>query len=235
MSYLLEADVAEDLAEAGCPVCRGAARAARRSARGLMRDDMTDPSVRATVEAAGGLCARHVLVAVEVAEEAGDTLGLTLLSELLLIAARPNVAAARRHLALRLPRVRLRRGKATPAPGPVLPQGPCVVCEAEARVAVAYIDILAGTDGAGPLEGAGAEAAPTLCLPHLALALDHLASGPAAGHLARAWLEAADRLATRLEAGLRGHAHDQRGTSTPDMDAAIETAHWLAGWPAGHD
>lgn len=91
MSYLVAFDLEDDLRHPGCPVCRVAARVGQEYLRSLMASDITDARVADALRRSGGLCREHLLLAAEVAEDGGDSMGMALLCELLMAAAETSL------------------------------------------------------------------------------------------------------------------------------------------------
>lgn len=220
MSYLLQFDVAEDLAMPGCPICRGCERAAWDSVHCLLRDDVNDPRVRLALAGRGGLCGRHVLLAVTVAQSEDDSLGLALLNDLLVVIARERIKAA----ATALPR-RHRGKRAKP-----MPLVRCMVCDAEDRRADAYLDLIATAALRSQLRRAAIDPEHGLCMPHAARGLDRSTTPAQMSAIADAALARADHLQRNLADLIRKQSHEHRSEPPgTESRAGHEAAAWLAG------
>lgn len=221
MSYLLEFELVADLRRPGCPVCRGIARVAEDWTRGLLRDDINSPRVRELLQRAGGLCPRHLRLAVAVAEHDNDPMGLALLTEFLLAVT-----------VRRLEESPTRRGSRRVRPGGrarLLPAS-CPACESEDRRADTYLELIEqagpGTDAHRLVEADSHG----LCLAHIARGLERARHPEGSARLVRVGLRRAGRLQHLLEQFLAKQVHQRRRELREEEIAApAEAAAWLAG------
>jgi len=221
MSYLLEFELIEDLRRPGCPVCRGIERVARNWMRGLLRDDINNPRARELLARNGGLCPRHLRLAVAVAEHESDPMGLALLTEFL-------VGIAVRGLEATTARGRPRRARA--GGRAALRPASCPACESEDRRADAILELIEeaapDTDVHRLLDAEGHG----LCLPHITRGLARSRHAYGAARLVRLGLRTATRLQRLLEQFLAKQVHQRRNElSAEEVDAAEQASAWLAG------
>lgn len=223
MSYLVEFDVADDVERPGCPVCRATRRAGEDYMRTLMRNDITDPHVRQQIERAGGFCRHHVLVALAVAQQDHDTMGFALLGELLL-----GVTQRRLNRILKMtqrPKTRLRRSRSSS-----LVASGCPACDAEARRATAYIDIIAKATPSTRIGAAVRSPRSSLCIPHLDLALSTVTDRRVAASLAASTRQQGLASAGVVQLVLRQQAAGVSHKPPADEGgASAAVASWLIG------
>lgn len=188
MSYLLQFDLAEDLALPGCPLCRAASRHSREYLRTLMAADINDERVRQQLRRTGGMCREHLLLGVEVAAEQADPMGMALLAEFLLEVAEQT-----------LRRVGSVRGRRRRIHGPrrAGSLAACPACDAQAVVLDGYAALLLRS----PQEDVRAMLASGdrgLCLPHCLGAIERVGTASEASTLVAAWTRQARRLRLQL-------------------------------------
>ncbi len=157
-------DLLRDLRSPGCPVCRGAGRAAWRRVGAILWEFVDDPGVRRHLRDAHGFCREHALMAVDVAAAQAGASGMAVLYEDILRHVRDEAVAAARGR---------RRRRAAVA------HGRCPACESAAGVAEAYLRLLAVQGADTEVGRAAREAGRWLCLPHLVEGL-WLVQGPEA-------------------------------------------------------
>lgn len=220
--YVVRIEMLDDLAEEGCPICTAADRVERAWLRGLL-DEVGDAKVRAALEEGGGLCAGHVRVLVDVAADAGKTLGLGVVLEGLVSMARDDLASRPRVGALG-PR-RRSRGERREPPG-------CGACQAVQLRERAYRELLFVT-GDTALQQRSRDPRRAMCRPHFAMvraeAEEVTASTSAVAALNAAAREKADQLLAGIARSIAAHsagAEVRRNTHDVILRDAPE---WLAG------
>ncbi len=207
-------DLKAMLALGGCPMCRAAAQSGRRYLDSLLFESVTDPDIRAKLEASLGFCAFHHCLMLTFP---GERLGVAIIEQALLKEALQ----------------RLRRGSGAAARSgwrrwlgsgsPSSPPDPCPVCRTEAEAADRVLSVLL-QHLAGDLDQSLRQAG-GLCWPHLsqALALEPDAatqSALVAVHEA-AWAE----IVADLGEFIRKRDHRFRHETISDAEAAaIEKA-----------
>lgn len=220
-------DLLADLEEPGCPVCRGAGRAAWRYIHSLLWEFVNDGEIRMRLRAAHGFCREHSLMALDVAQEQAAGLGMAILHDDFLRHVRGEAV-----LAARPKRGRRRRRQTRTEHERLDPHTKCRACESAERVAANHLRLLASS-GAETVVGREArKQGRCICVPHLGVGL----------RLARGETEAANL----LEVYLRGEAemrrdlaeymrkHDYRYASEPkgrEADAWRRAVHLLVGAP----
>lgn len=192
--HLVYFEVSEALHDQGCPVCRLGLRAVSRHLSALSYEGVNDPRARDELRAARGFCRQH---AWQFAEEVRDGLGTAiiyrdLIGELLRIlpgdgeGGRPRPSP--RALAARL-----------------APQRECPACRLQADSSRRYLDTLLSHLGDEAFR-ARYLASDGLCLPHLSLALRHLADERHRSFLAHAFARRMASLATGPRPDPHAHA-----------------------------
>ena len=207
----------------GCPVCGFRAQASRRYLGTILREGVTDRTIRGELDAAGGYCRRHcqeLLVADR--EESGGSLGTAILYASIV---RRRLAAI--DAAATAPRRRVRAGVAAARRPPA-----CPACRAvDSAVGGAYsrlIELAVEADWAAALAHA------EFCLDDL-LALWEVALPTGAGDEGpwRSILEAQRQRIAEIERDLAGFAHhsshDRRHLKTEAETASIERGRRLLG------
>lgn len=212
MSYLVAFDVLEDLSGPGCPICRAIERAGRDWVADLLREDVNNPTVRAALDRAGGLCAVHLRLAVEVADANGDDLGLALVLELLL-----SVGARAKHT-----REGRRRGRRRTA------AVECPACAAELQRLRLYVEMIATSPPDSDIRRAADSPEAALCRAHLS------ASRRCLPQLDTSWLadrslERGVQLRNRVSKRLADHATARGAAVGADPLWWHEPVAWLVG------
>jgi len=207
-----------DLAESGCPVCRGSVRAAARYLESLLWENVNDAGVREELRDNHGFCREHSLALLQVAAARSEALGVAIVYEDLLDHIEQEIAiegANLRHRSLRF-RSNTRTGRS------------CRACTVADDVAVNYLRIIAtsepDTDVGRYLEGA------VLCLSHFSRGLgipgiDH-------ARLGAVYLRGSVSIRAELRR-LIDHA-DYRRADEPlgnEKDAWVRAVHLVAGSP----
>lgn len=218
VSYLLQFDLVEDLSLAGCPLCRGAARTGRKYLGSLMHEDINDAGVRNQLERSGGLCADHVLVAVQIATARGDTMGMALLTELLLDIGVDLLRREGRRRRRHRPRL-VRRPKLSP----------CPACEAEAVIVNGYADLLLAA-ARQDHDRAPLVAECRLCLPHALAVLERARTESELSALREAWLRPTRHLRQLVAEAIRKQSYEHRFEPPGEEAGAWRKAvGWLVG------
>lgn len=194
-----------DLEEPGCPACRSADRAAWRYLDGLLWEHVNDPEIRRRLRRDRGFCREHAHVAIAVARQRGDGLGMAIVYEDVLRALETELAALRS---------RRRRRYAS-----LLPSR-CGACDSAEQAAANALDVLA-TAAEGTVawvgirrEGRG------LCLPHLAFALERHPTEPEASRLIEAFVHGAGELRRELLGYIRKHDYRFVAQGFTDREAS---------------
>lgn len=222
MSYILAFDLDEDVRHPGCPACRAAARVGRKYLASLMASDITDARVVERI-CRTGLCREHLLHGVEVVEATGDTMGMAILSDLLLAAAESPLAARVRS---RSSWIRGRTGRRQ------LPLGAgCPACAAEAVVIDGYLDLLLSTSS-HHLMGALSGPERGLCLAHAYRSLERPGAEGKGDAIIRAWSTTAQHYRRLLAELIRKRSHQYRHEPAgSEADAWRQAPSWLVGAP----
>jgi hypothetical protein len=220
-------DLRRDLGRPGCPVCRGAARAAARFLEAVLWEMVTDPGVRRRFREAHGLCRDHGFLLIREAARSAQATGVAILYEDFLRHVEAEVTET-------VARARRTGARRRAAPGAALrPHAPCPACDAAGRVAEAYLRLLAEAEPESEL-GRGARGdGRGLCLPHLVRGLE-LARAPAdVERLAEIFLRGAEALRAELEGFVRKHDHRSRGepVSEAERTSWVRAVHRLVGAP----
>jgi hypothetical protein len=179
------------LREAGCALCRLAARAASRYLAGLSWESINDPGIRTRLRASGGFCPPHAREFLR----GPNRLGAAILYEDLLREAAAGLPA----------RSRSRRRRPLPA---------CPACEAAREQEADSLEVLAAAfDDA--LLAAAYGAAGGLCLPHTLALCDRLGE-PARRRLVAAEQSHLQALGAELREFIRKHDYRARGEAWGD-------------------
>ncbi len=201
-------DLMADLERPGCPACHGAHRAAWRHIDALLWEMVNDPETRTRLRATYGFCRTHAGMALTIASQQGDSLGMAILYEDFLRAVRADVLEA-----VEAPRRRTRRAT-------LRPPHSCLICVTADGTASGYLAILAvAGEGSAPWVGIR-RAGRGLCLPHLVLGLrSHRAEGDRA-RLAEAFLHGEEDLRGDLRELIRKHDYRFRDEGITDSERA---------------
>jgi len=187
--HIVYFEVLEALDSPGCPVCRLGLRAVSRHLDALSYEGVNDPRARAELRAARGFCRQH---AWQFAEEVRDGLGTAIIyrdvaGELL----RVLLGGADRDL----------RPRTSPAllASRLAQQQECPACRLLDQSSRRYLDTLAGHLGDEAFRRRYL-ASGGLCLPHLTMALERVATRPERGLLAEAFVARVASLAVEDDA-----------------------------------
>lgn len=201
-------DLLADLGRPGCPACHGANRAAWRYIDGLLWESVNDPETRARLRASHGFCRRHAFMALSIASQQGDSLGMAILYEDFLRNIRAEV--------LEVLGPKRRRERATS----LRPGQACIICESARGAAGNYLAILAAAEeGTEPWE-AIRRPERGLCLPHLELGFRSHRSRAERGRLADAFLHGEAELRANLKELIRKHDYRFRDEGITDEERA---------------
>lgn len=220
VSYLVAFDLADDLRQEGCPMCRAMCRVGEEYLRSLLAADIDDARVKERIKRSGGLCREHVLAAVDVAAWRGDHLGMAIVAEWLLKVAAMQIDTRRMLVRTRRGRQRWRQHS------PGTPQ--CPACEAEAVIVDSYALLLV----ADPAKARSAlvDGEHGLCLPHALRALELTERTSERQLIVELWNRRAERLKVLLSDLVRSHAASQRELPEGRANSAwIEAPEWVAG------
>jgi hypothetical protein len=216
---IAQAQLAELLEAAGCPLCRHGARSVERFIASMLWERVSDTTFRLELVESGGFCDNHTrAVTLADRKHMGGTLGTAILHRAVLEARLTAVEEARRHRG----RSRAKRLAAALVPAR---------CPACVQRETAVADALAGL-----LELAG-DPAWSNALVETPFCLDHLGRLIAAGGDSRPWLEIEERqlarlreLTTRLASYVHHSSHDRRHLLTDaERGAADEATRTIAG------
>ncbi len=223
-------DLRRDLAAPGCPACRGAARAAARFLEAVLWEMVTDPGVRERFRAAHGLCRDHAFLLLEVAARRSQATGVAVLYEDFLAHIAREVERAAAEAPARRGRPRARGGPV----GRLRPHAPCPACEPAARVAEAYLRLLAREPATSEIGRAARSEGRGLCLPHLALGLGLAEDREELRRLAEIFLRGEAELRGELAGFVRKHDHRFRDEpmSEGERTSWVRAVHRLVGAPA---
>lgn len=224
MSYLLEFDLAEDLAFRGCALCRAAHRTGWRYLSRLLTEDVNNFRLREVLRKSGGFCREHLLLAVEVAARESDPLGIAIITGFLLEVAATNVGRTRRGQSIR----RWPPRRRPPRLGVVLPEA-CPACAAEAVIVEGYASLLL-TSSRDDIRHALSADDRGLCLPHLAVALRAAQGDRDVSRLVEAWARPARRFRRLLDEIIRKQSFQYRHEAAGEEAEAWRLApEWLVG------
>jgi len=230
-------DLRRDLERAGCPVCRGAARAAARFLEAVLWEMVTDPGVRRRFREAHGLCRDHALLLVREAARSAQATGVAILYEDFLLHVRREVeeaaASARRRTGRRIPGRGVAEGRRAAAGTALRAHAPCPACEPTDRVAEAYLRLLAEAEPESELGRAARSEGRGLCLPHLVRGLALARSAADVERLAEIFLHGEEELRRELEGFVRKHDHRFRGEPLSEVERTswVRAVHRLVGAP----
>jgi hypothetical protein len=215
-------DLLADLERVGCPACHGAHRAAWRCIDALLWESVNDPETRARLRATHGFCRTHASMALAIASQQGDSLGMAILYEDFLRNLHDEVLDALGSKA--------RRGK-RPS---LQPNRPCIICASADSTAANYLAILAAAEEGTEPWLAIRRPERGLCLPHLALGLRSHRSGQERARLADAFFHGETELRASLKELIRKHDyrfHDE-GITDEERASWVHAVRRIVGEPA---
>lgn len=201
-------DLLADLEKPGCPTCHGANRAAWRYIDGLLWESVNDPETRTRLRATHGFCRTHAFMALTIASQQGDSLGMAILYEDFLRNLREDVTMALQ------PR---RRRERTPS---LQPSRACIICESANGTAGNYLAIVATAEEGSAPWTAIRRPGRGLCLPHLALGFRLHRSEHERARLANAFLHGEAELEANLKELIRKHDYRFRDEGITDDERA---------------
>jgi hypothetical protein len=222
-------DLLRDLGQPGCPVCRGAARAAARYLDAVLWEMVTDPGVRHRFRAAHGLCREHASLLLRVASRAAQAAGVAIMFQDFLRHVEGEVEALASG-------VGPRRRRRDPA-AELRPHAPCPACEPARRTAEAYLRLLGAEAAGSPVGRAARSRGRGLCLPHLIAGVELAGPPEHIRRLAEIFLRGEVELREELSSFVRKHDHRFRGEPTSEVERSswIRAVHRLAGAPPRED
>jgi len=220
-------DLMRDLRHPGCPVCRGAGRAAWQHIDSILWEMVNDPGVRARLRGAHGFCREHALMALSVAREQAAALGMAIMYEDFLRHVREDAVRAVRSRARTS-----RRGRGRKTTG-LDPHAGCPACESAARVADNYLRILAAAPADREVGQAARGDQRGLCFPHLRHGLESVTSLEGAEHLLELFLHGEADLRRDLAEFVRKHDYRFRseGLSRGEKSSWARAVYRLVGDP----
>jgi len=215
-------DLLADLKRAGCPACHGANSSAWRYIDALLWESVNDAETRARLRATHGFCRTHAFMALTIASQQGDSLGMAILYEDFLRNMHAEV------LEVLEPKRRRRRGK-------TLRVGQrCIICESADSTASNYLAILAAAEeGTEPWE-AIRRPEHGICLPHLALGLRSHRPEQERARITGAFLQGEAELRANLKELIRKHDyrfHDE-GITDEERASWIHAVRRVVGEPS---
>lgn len=187
-------DLLDDLEHPGCPVCRGARRAARKELKSLLWEYVNDSDVRRKLRRRHGFCREHTFVALEEASNQAADLGVAILYEDFL----GHLLGDAQEAMKRSERGFLRRRFSLSLEA-LQPQGDCVGCESEDRVAHNYLAIFLNHEADSEVGKAIRGPKRFLCLPHLAQGLEQANGGNDASRLMDIFRSTSDQARGELQ------------------------------------
>jgi hypothetical protein len=201
-------DLLADLERPGCPACHGANRSAWRYIDALLWESVNDPETRARLRATHGFCRLHAFMALTIASQQGDSLGMAILYEDFLRNLRAEVLEATKP--------RRRRGSTSS----LRPGRPCIICASADATASNYLALIAtAPEGTEPWE-AMRRPERGLCLPHLTLGLRTHRTEEQRSRIAEAFLHGEAELRAHLSELIRKHDYRFRDEGITDGERA---------------
>jgi hypothetical protein len=204
-------DLTADLLHPGCPVCRGADRAAWGLIDAILWEFVNDPGTRLNLRASHGLCRDHLYMAAGVASSQAGGLGMAILLEDFLA----HIAEEASQLADDRRGSRRRRRQHDLA---LAPQGTCTACVSAGRVSYNYLRLLSMTEPDDDLGVAVAEPQRGLCVPHLARGLRWFRGADEGRRLLSHFLPGIEELRSELTGYVRKHDYQRRNEGMTEQE-----------------
>ncbi len=213
-----------DLRKKGCPVCRGANRAAWRYIDAILWESVNDPAIRARLRASHGFCREHALMAISVAKERDLASGLAILYEDFL---RHVTADARRAAGSVGKQSRSRSDE-------LAARHRCAACESADAAAGNYLHVLAIAPDGSAVAKAAAASGRRLCLRHLHRGLEVAAFTEEADRLVGIFARGNGELGENLREFVRKHDYrfQAEGMTPAESSSWTVAVYELVGEPS---
>ncbi len=208
-------DLLRDLRRKGCPVCRGADRAAWRYVEAILWESVNDPPIRARLRAAHGFCRDHGFMAIAVCKERGLASGLATMYE--------DFIRRVTDEAMKSARSRGKRPRGRGRSEDLAPLVPCPACASADAVATNYLHILAVAPEDSPAIKAAMSSGRRLCFRHLRRGLD-VVSADQITRLARIFARGNEEIGENLREFVRKHDYRFQAEGMTPAEAASWTA-----------
>lgn len=211
---------------AGCPICRLAYRTTDRYLDMLLYEAVLDPDVREKLKSSYGFCREHVAM---LHGRPGRSLGIALIYESVLRRLTGILAEGSLERGSFADRLRGRAATGVPLANRLKPEEPCPACTVQKKAERDYAALLVASIDDERLASAYASS-DGLCLPHLAMALEHVTDEVTLKRILEPQVERYRTMLADLSEYIRKCDHRFRGEPFgPEGDVWLRVMNTMAG------